>query len=202
MKNTKNFFAHMNIVCVVIMAVALVCAVIAESFGMRVVVCGAAVVLVGGLYAVRGFMLRGDFAGMAMAQLRKRGLSCSRVDDGFLVKRGEFTVKAKLWGNDARGLKRVHFMFNFAPQKLDSVLPEGWAVLAAECNANYDYTTVKFYGDHFCCMVETSVKSTKDFLNEYRFAIDKINETLKGMEANAKRVAEQFPARRRAGFVI
>lgn len=117
-------------------------------------------------------------------------------------KRSDITMKAKVWGNNPRGLKRVHFMFNFAPKSIDAVLPEGWAVLAAECNANYDYTTVKFYGDHFCCMVETSVKSTKDFLNEYQFAIDKINETIRGLEANAPRVADQFPARRRAGFVI
>lgn len=80
MKNTKHLFAHLNIVCIVIMAIALICAVVASTIGMRMMVCGAAVALVGGLYAVRGFLLQGDFADMAMAQLTKRGLSCSTSD--------------------------------------------------------------------------------------------------------------------------
>ena len=137
------------------------------------------------------------------AQLEKAGLSCKRKDDGIVVKQGDFIMKAKLWDNGSHGLKRVHFMFNFAPNVINDVLPEGWALLAAECNANFDHTMVKFYGDHFSCMVETSVKSAKDFLEEYRFAFDKINETMQGMQANADRVASQFPVKKKQiGFVI
>ena len=143
-----------------------------------------------------------DFSERAMAVLAKAGLTCKRKEDGIVVKQGDVVMKAKLW-EGTHGMKRVHFMFDFAPNIIDSVLPEGWALLAAECNANYDHTMVKFYGDHFSCMVETSVKSAKDFLEEYRFAFDKINETMQGMQANADRVASQFPVKKQqVGFVI
>ena len=100
-------------------------------------------------------------------------------------------------------MKRVHFMYNFAPNIIDSVSPEGWALLAAECNANYEHTIVKFYGGHFSCMVETSVRNAKDFVEEYRFAYDKINETMQGMVDNTGRVISQYPAmKKHVDFVI
>lgn len=202
MKNNKNF-VRISIICTIIMTVALLCAGMMANDVARFAISGGAVILVWCCYAALIMAQKHDFYDLAIAQLTKAGLSCKREEDGLLVKQGDFVLKAKLWNNGTKGLKRVHFMFDFAPQSLDSVLPEGWAMLATECNANYDHTMVKFYGDHFCCMVETSVRSTKDLLEEYRFAFDKINETLQGMAANADRVASQFPIKKRhVGFVV
>ena len=203
MKNNNPTFVRINVICTIIMTVALLCAGMMENAVARFVISGTAAVLVWGIYAAHCIGQKHDFSELAMARLCKAGLSCKKEEDGFLVKQGDFILKAKLWNSGNKGLKRVHFMFDFAPQSLDTVLPEGWAVLAAECNANYDHTTVKFYGDHFSCMVETSVKNAKDFLEEYRFAFDKINETLQGMQANADRVTSQFPVKKkRVGFVV
>ena len=203
MKNTKTIFTHISIICTIVMTVALLCAGMVDAIEVRFAISGIAVLLVGGLYALRAAMQKHDFSDLAMAQLKKAGFACKRKEDGIVVKQGDLVMKAKLWNNGSHGLKRVHFMLEFAPNIINDVLPEGWAVLAAECNANYDHTMMKFYGDHFCCMVETSVKSAKDFLEEYRFAFDKINETMQGMQANADRVASQFPIKKkRVGFVV
>ncbi len=184
------------------MTVALLGAGMVEEMTVRFAISGGAAVLVWGTYLTLSMKQKHDFSERAMAVLTKAGLMCKRKDDGIVVKQGDVVMKAKLW-EGTHGMKRVHFMFDFAPNIIDSVLPEGWALLAAECNANYDHTMVKFYGDHFSCMVETSVKSAKGFLEEYRFAFDKINETMQGMQANADRVASQFPVKKKqVGFVI
>lgn len=192
----------MSVVCTIIMTVALLSAGMVEEMTARLAISGAAAVLVWGAYLTLSMKQKHDFSERAMAVLTKAGLMCKRKEDGIVVKQGDVVMKAKLW-EGIHGMKRVHFMFDFAPNIIDSVLPEGWALLAAECNANYDHTMVKFYGDHFCCMVETSVKSAKDFLEEYRFAYDKIVETMQGMEANTPRMVDQFPVKKKhVGFVI
>jgi hypothetical protein len=202
MKN-NNIFVRMSVISTIIMTVALLGAGMVEDIMVRYVISGAAAILVWGIYAIQVMKKKHDFSDQAMALLTKAGLSCKRKEDGIVVKQGDFIMNAKLWNNGTHGMKRVHFMFDFAPNIIDSVLPEGWALLAAECNANYDHTMVKFYGDHFSCMVETSVKNAKDFLEEYHFAFEKINETMQGMQANADRVASQFPVKKKqVGFVI
>ncbi|MCR4829270.1 MAG: hypothetical protein K5864_07405 [Bacteroidales bacterium] len=203
MKTTNTIFVRLSVICTIIMSVALLCAGMMEDIMVRYIISGVAVLFVWSAYAIHNMKRKYDFSAQAMALLTKAGLSCKRKEDGIVVKQGDFIMNAKLWNNGTHGMKRVHFMFDFAPTIIDSVLPEGWALLAAECNANYDHTMVKFYGDHFSCMVETSVKNAKDFLEEYRFAFEKINETMQGMQANADRVASLFPAKKRhVGFVI
>lgn len=193
----------MSVICTIVMTVSLLGVGMVEDMMVRYVISGLAAVLVWGIYVIHVMRQKHDFSDQAMALLTKAGLSCKRKDDGIMVKQGDFIMNAKLWDNGSHGMKRVHFMFDFAPNIIDSVLPEGWALLAAECNANYDHTMVKFYGDHFSCMVETSVKNAKDFLEEYHFAFEKINETMQGMQANADRVASQFPVKKKqVGFVI
>ncbi len=192
----------MSVICTIIMTVALLGAGMVEEMTVRFAISGAAAVLVWGAYLTLSMKQKHDFSDQAMAVLTKAGLSCKRKDDGIVVKQGDVVMKAKLW-EGTHGMKRVHFMFDFAPNIIDSVLPEGWALLAAECNANYDHTMVKFYGDHFSCMVETSVKNAKDFLEEYHFAFEKINETMQGMQANADSVACQFLVKKKqVGFVM
>lgn len=203
MKKNNTIAANVNIITIVIMIAALLCAGMLDEQVARMAVAGVALLLTGSLYVMRAMSSKSDFTELVIAQLSKAGLSCKREEDYFLVKQGDVVMKAKLWNNNVHGLKRVHFMFDFAPSIVDSVLPEGWALLAAECNANYDHTMVKFYGDHFSCMVETSVKNAKEFLDEYRFAFEKINETMQGMQANADRVVSQFPVKKKhVGFVI
>lgn len=203
MKNTKTIFTHISIICTIVMTVALLGAGMVEDMMVRFVISGAAAVLVWCAYLTLSMKQKHDFSDQAIAQLKKAGLACKKKDDSILVKQGKLTLKARLWNNGTHGLKRVHFMCEFAPEVINDVQPEGWCVLATECNANYDHTTVKFYGDHFSCMVETSVKNAKDFLEEYRFAFEKINETLQGIQANADRVASQFPVKKkRVGFVV
>lgn len=202
MKNNNPTFVRISIICTAIMTIAMACVGMVDAIEVRIVVSCAAALLVWSVYAIHGMSQKHDFSERAMAVLTKASLMCKRKEDGIGVKQGDVVMKAKLW-EGTHGMKRVHFMFDFAPNIIDSVLPEGWALLAAECNANYDHTMVKFYGDHFSCMVETSVKNAKDFLEEYRFAFDKINETMQDMQANADRVASQFPAKKkRVGFVI
>ena len=202
MKNNNTIYVRMSVICTIVMTVALLGVGMVEDMMVRFVISGAAAVLVWCAYLTLSMKQKHDFSVRAMAVLTKAGLMCKRKEDGIVVKQGDVVMKAKLW-EGTHGMKRVHFMFDFAPNIIDSVLPEGWALLAAECNANYDHTMVKFYGDHFSCMVETSVKNAKDFLEEYRFAFDKINETMQGMQANADRVASQFPVKKKqVGFVI
>ena len=201
MKN--NFvFAHMNIICIAIMTIALLSAGMMENYSVRLWIAACALAIVGSIYAAQSFLRRSDFTIRTIALLTKAGIACKRKEDGIVVKQGDVVMKAKLW-KGTHGMKRVHFMFDFAPNIIDSVSPEGWALLAAECNANYDHTMVKFYGDHFSCMVETSVKSAKDFLEEYRFAFEKINETMQGMQENADKVTNPFRVKKKQiGFVI
>lgn len=203
MRNNNTIYVRMSVICTIVMTVALLGVGMVKDMTVRYVISGSAAVIVWGIYVIHVVRQKHDFSDQAMALLTKAGLSCKRKDDGIMVKQGDFIMNAKLWDNGSHGMKRVHFMFDFAPNIIDSVLPEGWALLAAECNANYDHTMVKFYGDHFSCMVETSVKNAKDFLEEYRFAFDKINETMQGMQANADRVASQFPIKKKhVGFII
>ena len=203
MKNNNLTFVRISIICTVIMTIAMACVGMVDAIEVRVAVSSVAALLVWSVYAIHGMSQKHDFSDQAIAQLKKAGLACKKKDDSILVKQGKLTLKARLWNNGTHGLKRVHFMCEFAPEVINDVQPEGWCVLATECNANYDHTTVKFYGDHFSCMVETSVKNAKDFLEEYRFAFEKINETLQGIQANADRVASQFPVKKkRVGFVV
>ncbi len=201
MKNS-SLFARMNIICITIMTIALLGAGMMDSYIIRLWIAGVALAIVGSLYAAQGFLRRNDFTEQAIARLSKAGMKCKKNEDGIVVKQGDVILRAKLW-EGTHGMKRVHFVFNFAPEIINSVSPEGWALLAAECNANYDHTIVKFYGDHFSCMVETSVKNAKDFVEEYRFAYDRISETMQGMVDNTDRVISQYPAmKKHVGFVI
>lgn len=202
-KNTNIIFGHLELINIVIMTAALLCVGIVSETISRIAVSSSTLLLVGSLYVIRCLHERRSFGNLVYTKLTKAGLKYSVEEDGILVKQGDVAIKARFWGRSDDGLRRVHFMFNFAPQSLNQVQPEGWSILASECNAYYDHTTMKFYGDHFSCVVETSVKSAKDFVEEYRFAYAKINETLQGMAANTERVTSQYPAvKKQVGFVI
>ncbi|MCR5191979.1 MAG: hypothetical protein K6D59_01635 [Bacteroidales bacterium] len=203
MKNNNLTFVRISIICTVIMTITMACVGMVDAIEVRIAVSSVVALLVWSVYAILGMSQKHDFSDQAIAQLTKAGLSCKKETDGIVVKQGDFIMNTKLWNNGTHGMKRVHFMFDFTPNIMDSVLPEGWALLAAECNANFEHTMVKFYGDHFSCMVETSVKNAKDFLKEYHFAFEKINETMQGMLANADRVTSQFPAKKhKIGFIL
>ena len=203
MKNNNRIYFRISIISIAILTIALAVVGLVDTIGLRFVISAVAVVIVGLLFAFFFVKRKREFSDIVMTQLRKVGLACGKNDDGIVVKQGDFILKARLWNSGTHGLKRVHFILDFAPNIIKDVKPEGWAVLASECNAHFDHTTVKFYGDHFCCMVETSVKSAKDFLDEYRFAFEKINETLQGIKDNVPRVANQFPIKKKQiGFTL
>ena len=197
MKNNNRIYVRISIISIAILTIALVVVGLVDTIELRFVISAIAVVVDGLLFAFYFVMRKRDFSDIVIAQLKKVGLTCGKNDEGIVVKQGDFILKARLWNSGAHGLKRVHFILDFAPNIINDVMPEGWAVLATECNAHFDHTTVKFYGDHFCCMVETSVKSAKDFLDEYRFAFARINETLQGIKNNVPRVANQFPMKKK-----
>lgn len=174
-----------------------------EQLNFRVIFVSVAVLAVVVWQIVLHIKNKGNFLQSVMAHLQEVGLQCKEQDGIMLVKQGDMVLKARLWNRPEKGSKRVHFMFDFTPGEMTNVKPEGWALLATECNMHYDYTTLQYCGDHLCCQVETTVKSAKDFVREYRFAVEKISETLASVETSMPNVMAQFrPKPNRIGFVI
>lgn len=145
-----------------------------------------------------------SFRDSVVAKIKKsKVLQCEADGEDIIVNNGEIVIKAKLINRPEKNSKRVQFIFEFVPEMLDNIQPEGWALLVAKCNTHYDYTTIKYYGDHLCCQVETIVNSPKDFLREYQFAMENIGKTMQSFESNTKYVVQKYPTKEhRVGFVI
>ncbi len=200
----KNINSPKGIMIAYIIRIAMVLTMVAgalmESLALRASMEAVALTTMATIWLVSK---RRSFCDAAMASVMKiKGLQCRMEGEDILVKKGKIVLKAKVINRPEKGSKRVHFMFEFVPDMLKNIQPEGWALLVSECNAHYDYTTMRYFGDHMCCQVETTVKNPKDFIREYMFAYNKIGETIQGFEGNMEYVAKKYPVREhRIGFV-
>lgn len=203
-KNIVNFNFVMNTISVVMMLMGMGAVATLSESEERYMAAGVTVAIAFVCFLIKKLVNRPDFKEAIVERINEvEGLQCMMDEESIIIKQGDTVLQAQLIERPERGSMRVHFMCNFAPQSINDVMPEGWAILVAECNKNYDYTTVKYYGDHFCCQVETTVRTIKDFVREYKFALDQITETLGGLLSNAPIVEQQYPIQRnRIGFKI
>lgn len=203
-KVMNNKGLGVKMIVMAIMGVSLVAVVLLDQLVMRCIVAGVSLALTSLALLCEWARKRMDFMGSVQEHLQHAGYKCKMQDDDILVKRGELVLRAKVWNRPEKGSKRIHFTFDFAPAKLDCMSQEGWALLTAMSNANSTYTTVKFYGDHMSCQVETTVKTAKDFVRESEFAFEKICESLQALEQNTPKLVKQFgkSAERHVGFRV
>ena len=98
----------------------------------------------------------------------------------------------------------MHFNLSFAFDEMDKVMFEGLVWLTSECNNHSDYTVTRYMRDHFTCCVETTVRSSKEFVREFAFAYKQIGFTYQNLAANYGEIKEKFreqpvrPRRQRA----
>lgn len=203
MKNSDNPTNNsLSIIIYIALALTLAAEILVADWEIRLLIAAVAIALMAVVVGCHTRKL--SFADSVVAKIKKaKGLQCEADGEDIIVKNGEIVLKAKLTNRPEKSSKRVQFIFEFVPKMLDNIQPEGWALLVAKCNTHYDYTTMKYYGDHLCCQVETIVESPKDFLKEYHFAMEKIGKTMQGFEANTEYVAKEYPTKEhRVGFVI
>ena len=203
MKNSDNPTNNsLSIIIYIALALTLVAETMVADWEIRLMIAAIAIALM--VVVVWYHIKKSSFVDSVVEKIKKaKGLQCEADGEDIFVKNGEIVLKAKLTNRPEKSSKRVQFIFEFVPEMLDNIQPEGWALLVAKCNTHYDYTTMKYYGDHLCCQVETIVNSPKDFIREYQFTMEKIGKTMQGFENNTEYVAKNYPTKEhRVGFVV
>ena len=202
MKNTDSPTNNKTSIMIYIaLALALVAETMVADWEIRLMITAVAIALMA--VVVWHHTQQLSFTDSVVAKINKsKGLQCEADGEDILVNNGDVVIKAILKNRPEKS-KRVQFIFEFVPKMLDNIQPEGWALLVAKCNTHYDYTTMKYYGDHLCCQVETIINSPKDFIREYQFAMENIGKTMQGFENNTEYVAKNYPTKEhRVGFVV
>lgn len=191
-----------SIVIYIVLALTLAVETMVVDWEIRLMVASVAIAMM--VVVVWYHTWKTSFNDSVVAKIKKsKVLQCEADGEDIVVNNGEIVLKAKLINRPKKSSKRVQFIFEFVPKMLYNIQPEGWALLVAKCNTHFDDTTMKYYGDHLCCQVETIVESPKDFLKEYHFAMEKIGKTMQGFEANTEYVVKEYPTKEhRVGFVV
>ena len=124
------------------------------------------------------------FIKVVSRRLTQAGFECKITDNLFVVIKDGKPYEVQIWDVPGWGKRRVHFTLNIANHS--------------------DYTMTRLLQDHFSCCVETTVRSTKEFVREFGFAFKQIEITYKGLVANYSKIKEEFkeqPAPRPIGFL-
>ena len=144
------------------------------------------------------------FIKVVTRRMTKAGFECKMMDNHFIVIKDGKPFEVEMWNTPGWMKRRVHFNLNFAFDDMDQVMPEGLMWLTSECNNHSDYTTTRLLRDHFSCCVETTVRSAREFVQEFGFAFKQIENTYKGMVMNYSKIKNEFreqPAPRPIGFL-
>ena len=140
---------------------------------------------------------------MVSRRMAKFGFECKITDNHFVVIKDGKPFEVQIWDVPGWGKRRVHFNLNFAFESMDQIMPEALLWLSSECNNHSDYTKTRLLQDHFSCCVETTVRSTKEFVREFGFAYKQIVTTFKDLSANYSKIKQEFrePEYRPVGFL-
>lgn len=144
------------------------------------------------------------FINAVSRRMSKAGFECQVTEDHFVVMKNGKPFEVKIWDAPGWGKRRVHFNMSFAFDDMDKVQTQGLMWLTLECNNHSDYTTTRFWNDHFSCCVETTLRSAKEFVREFEFAYSQIGDTFKSLTANYHNIKQQFavePKRCPIGFL-
>ena len=132
------------------------------------------------------------FIKVVSRRMAKAGFECKMVDNHFIVMMDGKPFEVEMWDTPGWGRRRVHFNLSFAFDEMDKVMLEGLVWLTSECNNHSDYTVTRYMRDHFTCCVETTVRSSKEFVREFAFASKQIGFTYQNLAANYGKIKEQF----------
>jgi hypothetical protein len=132
------------------------------------------------------------FIKVVSRRMAKAGFECKMVDNHFIVIMDGKPFEVEMWDTPGWGRRRVHFNLSFAFDEMDKVLLEGLVWLTSECNNHSDYTVTRYMRDHFTCCVETTVRSSKEFVREFAFATKQIGFTYQNLAANYGKIKEKF----------
>ena len=132
------------------------------------------------------------FIKVVSRRMAKAGFVCKMVDNHFIVIMDGKPFEVEMWDTPGWGRRRVHFNLSFAFDEMDKVMLEGLVWLTSECNNHSDYTVTRYMRDHFTCCVETTVRSSKEFVREFAFASKQIGFTYQNLAANYGKIKEQF----------
>lgn len=125
-------------------------------------------------------------------RMTKAGFECKMVDNHFIVIKDGRPFEVEMWDIPGWGRRRVHFNLSFAFNDMDKVMPEGLMWLASESNNHSAYTTTRLLQNHFTCCVETSVRSTKEFMREFGFAYRQIGIAYMDLTTNYNKIKVEF----------
>ena len=123
------------------------------------------------------------FIKVVSRRMAKAGFECKLVDNHFIVIMDGKPFEVEMWDTPGWGRRRVHFNLSFAFDEMDKVMLEGLVWLTSECNNHSDYTVTRYMRDHFTCCVETTVRSSKEFVREFIY---------QNLAANYGKIKEQF----------
>lgn len=132
------------------------------------------------------------FIKVVSSRMAKAGFECQMKDNHFIVIKDGMPFEVEMWNVPGWGKRRVHFNLSFACEGMDQVKIEGLMWLTSECNNHSDYTVTRYMCDHFTCCVETTVRSSKEFVREFAFASKQIGLTYQNLAANYGKIKEQF----------
>ena len=125
-------------------------------------------------------------------RMAKAGFECQMQDNHFIVIKDGMPFEVEMWNVPGWGKRRVHFNLSFACEGMDQVKIEGLVWLTSECNNHSDYTVTRYMRDHFACCVETTVRTSKEFVREFAFASKQIGFTYQNLAANYGKIKEKF----------
>ena len=137
-------------------------------------------------------------------KMEKAGFKCIVKDDVFAIVKGDMPLQVSMCDIPGWGRRRVRFVLNFALEGMDKVKKSGLLSLASESNNHSEFTTTRFFNDHFTCRIETFVSSVKDFVREFEFASKELEEAYDALASNYPRFKDAYqeqPVRRPIGYL-
>lgn len=137
-------------------------------------------------------------------KLTKAGFNCTMMNELLVISMEEKNFEVRVWKTPGWGKHRVHFQFQFSFEGMELVEPKGLMWLVSEINNHSEYSTTYYCGDHFSCRVETSIRSSKEFVQEFDFAYKQIGRTFANMANNYPTFQEKFkvqPLHRPIGYL-
>lgn len=129
-----------------------------------------------------------------MSYFKEEGFSCEKDNGVLYAKVKGHTFSIHLWNMRNPKMKRVYFVYDFVPEKIEDVSFVGLQVLAGCTNVKFPHTTTLWGKDYVVCRYETAISTIDDFEAEFKVGYSQIVEAVNFFYEHYEQIQIDFPA--------
>ena len=124
----------------------------------------------------------------------EEGYTCEKHEGVLYAKVKGNTFSIHLWDMKNPRMKRVYFVYDFIPEKIEDVSLVGLQFLAGYTNANFPHTTTIVFKDYIACRFETAISTIDDFDAEFKAGYSQIVDAVNYFHQYYEQIKADFPA--------